>query len=593
MERIINITSKPGRDMYDLTRRLKAKPGEAIPQVVNDTQPDFPLGHQDTFYIADQQNRNYFSIGATVVWKTEHAYFYVQNGENYNLEQLKSSADAFENNIYPTIHKDFGSEWTPGVDNDPRITVLHARIAELGYFSSADEYPRQINPYSNQREMIYLNVLQLQPGTDSYNGTLAHEFQHMVHWDVKRSEEAWINEGSSELAMRLTGYEVGGLDRSFLISPNTQLDEWAEEPGESLAHYGAAYLFLSYLAERSGSYEAIKQVIAESDDGVKAIDDYLSTKGLTFDQVFTDWVVANYLDRSDLAGGRYGYKDIQVAGIRTEEQTQMIKSSGWVHQNAAKYVDLRPNATDFDLLFQGDQNVKVVPNDAHSGEMQWWSNRGDVMDTSMTRRVDLSGVQTATLKFWAWYNIEKSFDFAYVMVSTDDGQTWQTLPGQSTTTDNPLGTNLGSGYTGVSGGGEDPQWIQESIDLSQFAGKSILLRFEYVTDDVYHGDGFSVDDLSIPEIDFTDSADALGQWDTKGFIRLRNLVPEHYAVQVVTEGGQTNVVPITLDSEQKGRLPIRDLRNGTDKATLIIAAISPATTVLAPYTYELTPTNGQ
>jgi immune inhibitor A len=41
-------------------------------------------------------------------------------------------------------------------------------------------------------------------------------------------------------------------------------------------------------------------------------------------------------------------------------------------------------------------------------------------------------------------------------------------------------------------------WINEMVDLSQYAGQNLTLRFEYVTDSNVTGEGFLLDDLSIP-----------------------------------------------------------------------------------------------
>ena len=64
---------------------------------------------------------------------------------------------------------------------------------------------------------------------------------------------------------------------------------------------------------------------------------------------------------------------------------------------------------------------------AHSGRYVWWSNRGDESDTTLTRTFDLTGLEQATLQAWLWYDIEKDYDYAYVEVSTDGGQTWEVL----------------------------------------------------------------------------------------------------------------------------------------------------------------------
>ncbi|MGV2433928.1 MAG UNVERIFIED_CONTAM: hypothetical protein LVT10_02660 [Anaerolineae bacterium] len=52
------------------------------------------------------------------------------------------------------------------------------------------------------------------------------------------------------------------------------------------------------------------------------------------------------------------------------------------------------------------------------------------------------------LRFDVWHNIEEFWDYGYVMVSADDGQTWEVLSTEATTTDDPNYTAYGAGYTG-------------------------------------------------------------------------------------------------------------------------------------------------
>ena len=580
----------PGRDIHELATRLNSQPGVDIPRVLNTPQPNYEIGHKDTFYINDQLARSYFTVTATIQWVTPHAYFYVQDGATVSLNQLKQAGEVFENVIYPTVHRYFGTEWIPGIDNDPRITILNTRTPGAGgYYSSADEYPRQVHPFSNEREIIYVDIGSLTSGGSSYYATLAHELQHMVHWNMRPREDAWINEGAAELAMRLTGHATSGVQYSFLANPDTQLNDWAEDPSDAMAHYAAAYLFVSYLAEKGGGYESIKEILAQDGNGLERIDRYLRGKNLSYDQLFSDWVVANLLDDPSADGGRYWYKDIDARITTVQRESRLGQQAGTVHQYAADYLELKPPTADFVVEFDGAETVKVVPNDAHSGEMQWWSNRGDVMDASLTRRFDLSKVQEATLQFSTWFDIEEGFDFAYVMVSDDDGRTWKTMKGQFTTSDNPLGTNLGHGYTGVSGGGEQPRWIKEQIDLSPYAGRQILVRFEYITDDVYTGNGFGVDDISIPEIGFVDTVEEASQWEAKGFVRLRNIIPQRFAVRLVTKSGGYTVQDMPLDAENRGQITIRGLGQEVKEAFLVIAAMSPGTTEQAAYTYRLQP----
>src|SRR5690606_23241866 len=57
----------------------------------------------------------------------------------------------------------------------------------------------------------------------------------------------------------------------------------------------------------------------------------------------------------------------------------------------------------------------------------------------------------------------------------------------------------------------DPVWVEQSIDLSEYAGQEILLRFESISQPQGGGFGFALDNIAIPEIDFAD--DGSGDWE--------------------------------------------------------------------------------
>ena len=154
-----------------------------------------------------------------------------------------------------------------------------------------------------------------------------------------------------------------------------------------------------------------------------------------------------------------------------------------MRQYAAKYIEVKPESRSLDLAFSGSPVTKLLPTEAHSGQRFWWSNRGDSTDSMLTREVDLTKVNAATLRFWTWFDIEKGWDYAYVEVSENGGAMWSILPGTHASRDDPLGNSYGPGYTGKSGDSGVPRWIEETVDLTPYAGKKVLLRFEYITDE--------------------------------------------------------------------------------------------------------------
>jgi len=171
------------------------------------------------------------------------------------------------------------------------------------------------------------------------------------------------------------------------------------------------------------------------------------------------------------------------------------------------------------------------------------------MESTLTREFDLTAVDHATLTFSTWYDTERDYDYAGVAVSTDNGCTWQTLAGQHTTDANPLGQNLGNGFTGHSGGGDAPAWVDESMDLTPYAGKQVLVRFFNLTDQSYHGSGLAIDDVAIPEIGFADDAESDLGWEANGFLRSVNAAALDWAVQAIAftnAGPQVLQVPLRL-----------------------------------------------
>jgi hypothetical protein len=172
-------------------------------------------------------------------------------------------------------------------------------------------------------------------------------------------------------------------------------------------------------------------------------------------------------------------------------------------------------------------------------------------------------------------------------VSDDGGQRWQIIRTPSATDSNPVNANYGWGYTGNSGGGEQSTWIQESVDLSQFAGKKILVRFEVINDLAVNLPGLAIDDVSVPEINYTtDFENGDGGWQSAGWIRTDNFVPQSYDVQLVRFGqdGQTSVsqLPLNADNTAQWSVPLSQLRS----ARLIVSAMAPKTTEIAGFNWS-------
>ena len=173
-------------------------------------------------------------------------------------------------------------------------------------------------------------------------------------------------------------------------------------------------------------------------------------------------------------------------------------------------------------------------NAPHSGDWEWYSGQGDMLNQTLTREVTLPA--GATLGFWAWFDIEEDWDYGFVEVSSDGGATWATVPGNLTTDTNPNGNNAeGNGITGYSGG-----WVQGSFDLGAWDNKTVLLRFRYETDQAYQGLGWTIDDITVGG--FSDDAESGNQgWTASGWSLFEgeatSLVSHYYMVEWRTPNG--------------------------------------------------------
>lgn len=110
--------------------------------------------------------------------------------------------------------------------------------------------------------------------------------------------------------------------------------------------------------------------------------------------------------------------------------------------------------------------------------------------------VDLTNAAAAMVSFYAKWNLEADYDFVQFQVSTDNGTTWigqcgnYTVPG--TSANGSVQPNNQPVYEGV-----QSAWVLEEINLSDYLGQQIKLRFQLRADGGTNADGFYFDDFKI------------------------------------------------------------------------------------------------
>ena len=598
--RALEDTIVPANDLPDLARRLEGK--ENIPLTVSSSPAALSLGEQESFWVTNVDTNENFRISAELRSISEHVYFWVEEGVSAEEKEIQNLVSTFENKIYPANREFFGSEWSPGVDGDPHLYILYANglgRSLAGYFSSADEYSPLAHEFSNAHEMFLLNADRVQLGSEFTYGVLAHEFQHMIHWYRDRNEETWLNEGFSELASFLNGYDGGGFDSAYVRNPDIQLNDWPTNPSQTPPHYGSAFLFLTYFLDRFGD-QATKALVGEPENGMVSVDKVLTDLGernpdngepFSGDDVFLDWTVATYINDESVDEGRYFYHN--DPSVPQPDPTETIRRCPQgdltrdVHQYGVDYIRITCSG-DFNMHFEGSTQVPILPVNPYSGDYAFWSNRSDESDMTLTRTFDFEALQgPITMSYWTWYDLEKDYDYLYVEASSD-GENWQILTTPSGTPEDPSGNSYGWGYNGASGG-----WIQEHVDLSEYAGERIQIRFEYITDAAVNGEGFLLDDIAIPEIDyFTDFEQDEGGWEAAGWVRIQNVLPQTYRLASISRGVTVSVRNLSLDPGNTIDIPLQ-IGGETNEFVLVVTGTSRFTRQTAAYQIRLDPNEGE
>lgn len=629
----------------------------------------YEVGDQRTFWVSQnvanmpQGNKE---ITATLAAKSDHGYEWVQNefyvpapgeapeGGFVTQGEAQAALEDWEK-IYDANRTYFGSEPNPDTvpknlppglprdwrdaDCDKRIHILNFPIDTpgsslgyiAGYYSSEHEYPNgngeHESPYSNEAEMFFMNSATLNVGDDTYSGVLAHEFFHMIQFGNDYNEATWVNEGMADIAAEVNGFGdiVQGHIDAYSEDPDQHLFDWKSD----VADYGQAFLFFDYLfnhygapekkgTERLEAYGLARLLTRTSADGDKGITKVLRTRGRgllkrldpyfrkgNFTKVFKDYLIANYLDLPDAASGQFGYanRDVKVASAGSDDQSP---DGSTVYPYGGEYYEVAGEGT-LDATVQDP--VAIIPakdgQPAPVGGYFSWSNRADEMITWLQRKADLSGTTAPSLSFKHWYQIEENWDYGYVRVSTDGGNTWEFV----TTTDcggratDPNGNNRATtesgGITGNSGG-----WQDCTLDLTTYAGGPVLIRFEYDSDQAVTEPGWAVDDVTLTDGDKTiwattkfETAKQSRPWKFggDGLLKWTRIKPEAKnkpLLQVVRVTGDT-IKRVALGRrrfEQGSDLGLQLAKAATvsgDKTVIVFSGLTPIATDPYPYTYKI------
>lgn len=541
----------------------------------------------------------------------------------------------------------------PDVDNDRHIHVLFTRdLGEEGdsLVRAADSLPEPLAPggFGNAREMILVNTTSFPsaPLTDAlYLNLIISAYQELLANAANPGQAPWLREALA-LALRARLQ-----DSSLSDGQIAAYDDDADLPlfalpsiTGRLAVTGGQQLFLAYLSQRFGA-DFVRDLWPRPGDGIAPVEAALAAEDVTdlvtgapidLNTVFADFVIANLIN-APIGDGRYQHTVAPVGRDQLLRPEWLNLGDKRISQTVQPYgVDVyaypAAGGETVTVRFRGDPSNHLLglPTDHDPDDPFFWSGRAPNANPTLTRALDLTGVEQAELTFDVAYDLSAGWDYGYVSVSADGGQTWTILPATSSSANNRQGIAYGPGFTGVSnpdaprpfpilgvaigddgmtavdvtaGGpaavaglragdqiigyeGEvwpgapnvvqllagyqpgdtlnllvrrnnqtidlpvvlgahptrriepEPLWLAQTVDLTPFAGQSILLRFETVTQSGQASSGLALDNLAVEALGWADDGTGDG-WTLDGWAQTTNRTPQPWIVQAVTTGSVT------------------------------------------------------
>jgi len=315
------------------------------------------------------------SVQFTGILKASGQYCDIFVDENSTLitnEIAGEIASQFDQVGYPVVTQQFGNP--PIVNGSSRLTILlplafNGSIEQepnpngfsFGAFNDMDQYPPSTeNPYSNYRNVLYLNIGAVNTGNPDYENRwrsiLSHEFQHMVNFNYHGlSEAVAIDEGKALLSEMLSGYGLTGGDMMMWVnvdlyqqhpeSVSLLQDEYA--PDNPMGTYGMGLLWVCYLYDRFGE-EMLYQMATCDLPGLEGAE---AVTGVSKEQLFTDWVQTNILSgierdpvynyfTIDVEGdgdGQY-YQSLEGFAARADQVIPGTETQRYVHSYGVEYL---------------------------------------------------------------------------------------------------------------------------------------------------------------------------------------------------------------------------------------------------------------
>jgi hypothetical protein len=312
--------------------------------------------------------------------------------------------DGEGNDIYDWDTSIYGQEWSQKahdkypddlIDASDEINILFTDIGNddnpnggvMGYFYSQDNFKSSSKPNSNEMVMFYVDSVMF--ANDEGDGfwqkemysTLAHEFQHMIHFYQKivlrdAYDDTWINELLSETTEDLVATKlehtgprnVDYTDGSAGDSDNrygryTYFNDYNDITistwNGTYANYGNVNAFGAFLTRNYGGAQVLHDILQNDKEHEDAIEYATGKKFTTLLQEWGEAVILSSIENpEDLPTYNFGdFKDVYYDGV-----TYNLGSINFFNYNPTPYFYTIDDGTDLYVEPQSNKYYLIGEN---------------------------------------------------------------------------------------------------------------------------------------------------------------------------------------------------------------------------------------
>lgn len=505
----------PPRDPVDLAARYR---GVTDPPPIPDLLPLYQVGDTTEFWVGKTTSDTPTRVTATLAAANGAVYLWVEEGIDTpaTWEQLLTdlnvvvrayrTASIFRDPLFlPNVgmFRDPSERLTlPDVDVDDHLYILYTEDLGIPYvWNPLDSQPGSIAPFSNQHEMLYINTTDFPnaPLTDPvYLQVIARAVYTQVMGENVPRQPEWLTDTLNwSLLFELLEAELNEQSVGTYLENASALSLTLPTDDEPFVAIAGRQLFLYYVLQRFGQPVYVDLFLAGGEGGgmMSALDAVLAANDvrdpvtgapITAADVFADFAAALAFN-APVGDGRFMFTFLTLprvalpsavpnaegnfAALPFAVQLHIAPSIGDNGGVVEVTVDAPPTVPRFDFADAREPD-----------DLFFWSGGAANANPTMTRTFDLTGVSEdeLLLTFDTWYDLDPDWHYAYVSVSTDDGETWTPLETALTTTEDRYGVSYGAGFTGISN--PEPIRMMPALGVVISANANGLLVNDVVAD---------------------------------------------------------------------------------------------------------------